>query len=238
MSYDLTIQPPAAGLDPRDRSTVDAWIKQPPTGPIVPRGELRELANELSRMLDAELYDKDRRFEMVAEQSGVILVISETGGWYEGTPDGLEAVWPALEELCDRTGWVVFDPQLDKIILGYHLVCSCGATVDPYDATCHECETSTAEARIPQAIAPPTLKTEPWEERALAQLENRELIRLRAVNRALVVDTLSVFARHFQDEPSQTTEQLIATLERMPSVDELYGEADEIEAALKAAGPA
>lgn len=139
----------------------DLHFQAPPAQPALSRDELHAIALEFADAVRGEVRQTDGGWSVVAERSGFLVDLRATGGAYEGTAQALDSAWDALDTLCDRTGWTIYDPQLGRTVLG-----------------------------IVESHRLPTADEATWPERALRELEERKLVIVRPVNRASVLALL------------------------------------------------
>jgi len=139
----------------------DLQFQAPPAQPALSRDELHAIAQELAKAVSGEVQPTADGFAVVAARSGFQLALAPTGGGYAGSAQAVDSAWEALDTLCDRTGWTVFDPQLGKTVLG-----------------------------MVESNRLPTADEGSWPERALRELESRKLVIVRPINRADVLALL------------------------------------------------
>jgi len=135
-------------------------FRAPPAQDALSRDELHAIAHELAKAVAGEVRVTAQGFAVVA-RAGFQLELAPTGGAYAGTAQAVDTAWEALDTLCDRTGWTVFDPQLGKTVLGL-----------------------VESDRLPSVVEGT------WPERALAELEQRKLVIVKKHNRASVLAIL------------------------------------------------
>jgi hypothetical protein len=140
----------------------DLQFQAPATQPALTRDQLHAVAQELAKAVSGEVRAIDGGWSVVAERAGFHIDLAPSGGAYAGSAQALDGAWAALDALCDRTGWSVFDPQLGRTVLG-----------------------------MVESNRPPTTSEPAWPERALRELERRKLVIVRKVNRAAVIDVLA-----------------------------------------------
>lgn len=136
-------------------------FRAPPAQDALSRDELHAIAHELAKAVAGEVHVTAKGFAVVAARAGFQLELAPTGGAYAGTAQAVDTAWEALDTLCDRTGWTVFDPQLGKTVLG-----------------------------VVESDRMPSVVEDTWPERALAALEQRKLLIVRPINRASVLAIL------------------------------------------------
>lgn len=173
-------------------------FRPPPAQDALSRDELHTIAQELAKTLSGEVRPTAHGFAVVAARAGFQLDLAPTGGGYAGTAQAVDTAWEALDTLCDRTGWTVFDPQLGKTVLG-----------------------------VVESDRPPTAVEATWPERALAALEQRQLLIVSPRNRKSVLAILEAC----EDEPARA----IQRLEDSPAVEEMFGDEAELLEALHGA---
>ncbi|MFT3700574.1 MAG: hypothetical protein QM831_45945 [Kofleriaceae bacterium] len=159
MRIRIVFKRPADDLDPRIATTVAAWIAKAPSGPPVDGATLHAVATELA----AEL-----AHPKVALDGGAITV-DDPGEGVTYRFERLTATcdvedpeneWSLLEKLCKRTGWVGFDAQAGKVLVGYDLVCACESSIRPHEATCNVCGAAASEAKLPREVSKASTRVE------------------------------------------------------------------------------
>ena len=176
----------------------DLQFQSPPAQPALTRDQLHAIAQELAKAVSGIAQATDGGWTVVAERAGFHIDLAPSGGGYAGSAQALDGAWEALDALCERTGWSVYDPQLGRTVLGF------------------------VESQRPPSVVEGT-----WPERALAELEQRQLVIVRPVNRATVLALLE----SCEDEPARA----IQRLEDSPAVDEVFGDEAELVDALRSA---
>ena len=145
----MTLRIPTAGLDPRDRAGVAAWISAPPMAPAADDRELVELAHALARhFVHPTIVANDRGVTFRDRGEGFDLTLTATGGTC--STEDLENDRAVLEDVCKQTGWVGYDPERGVIVVGRDLICACDSAIASDAEECGVCGAPASEATLPR----------------------------------------------------------------------------------------
>jgi hypothetical protein len=99
---------------PASGELLTAWLSSPARGTPLARDTLARLVADVATHTGGAIDEQVYRYAIVASDTSIVL---DAYGGHCNAP-GVDVVWELLDLICERTGWVAYDPQAHRIVFG------------------------------------------------------------------------------------------------------------------------